>query len=129
MTRGTSFFGLVFSMLLTAGPAALLLSPLAQENLASAQPTSTPPAIELSGLAASGLLPLPARNEWGEGRGEGNPIKNGPPLLDPLLPLVGGEGEFLAASPVLFLNSMAVPWIPLPAPFTFPVQQRGERAG
>src|SRR6266536_3831990 len=28
-----------------------------------------------------------------------------------------------------FLNSMAVPLIPLPAPFTFPVHQRGERAG
>src|SRR5216117_3227892 len=74
-------------------------------------------AIELRGIAASGLLPLPARNEWGEGRGEGNPNKNGPPLPGPLLPLWGGEGEFLAASPVLFLNSMAVP--PLPPP-TFP---------
>src|SRR5437667_5844385 len=86
-------------------------------------------AIELSGVASWGLLPLPARNEWGEGWGEGNPNKNGPPLPDPLLPLWGGEGEFLAASPVLFLSSMAVPLIPLPTPFTFPVQQRGERAG
>src|SRR5438552_18852132 len=58
------------------------------------------------------------RNEWGEGWGEGNPNKNGPPLPGPLLPLWGGEGEFLAASPVPFLNSMAVPLIPLPAPFT-----------
>src|SRR5437667_11388121 len=65
-------------------------------------------AIELSGVASWGLLPLPARNEWGEGWGEGNPNKNGPPLPDPLLPLWGGEGEFLAASPVLFLNSTAV---------------------
>src|SRR5438128_2120422 len=47
-------------------------------------------AVELSGIAASGLLPLPARNGWGEGRGEGNPNKNGPPLPDPLLPLWGG---------------------------------------
>src|SRR2546422_5888134 len=86
-------------------------------------------AIELSSVASWGFLPLPARNEWGEGWGEGNPNKNGPPLPDPLLPLWGGEGEFLAASPVLFLNSMAVPLIPLPAPFTFAVQQRGERAG
>src|SRR5436189_4084738 len=67
-----------------------------------------PTAIELSGVASWGLLPLPARNEWGEGWGEGNSNKNGPPLPDPLLPLWGGEGEFLAASPVLFLNSMAV---------------------
>src|SRR6266487_1667115 len=51
---------------------------------------------------ASGLLPLPAppsrrsgalarreggRNEWGEGWGEGNPNKNGPPLHEPA---VGG---------------------------------------
>src|SRR5437667_9134263 len=55
-------------------------------------------------LMAFGLLPLPARNEWGEG----NPNKNGPHLPGPLLPLWGGEGEFLAASPVPFLNSMAV---------------------
>src|SRR6266516_2932984 len=71
-------------------------------------PPWIPTAIELSGVASWGLLPLPARNEWGEGWGEGNPNKNGPPLPDPLLPLWGGEGEFLAASPVLFLNSMAV---------------------
>src|SRR2546426_8869417 len=61
-------------------------------------------AVELSGIASSGLLPLPARNEWGEG----NPNKNGPPLPDPLLPLWGGEGEFLAASPVLFLRARAL---------------------
>src|SRR5262249_55842117 len=79
-----------------------------------------PTAIELRGIATSALLPLPARNEWGEG----NPNKNGPPLPDPLLPLWGGEGEFLGASPVLFLNSMAVPWIPLRTPFTFLVQPR-----
>src|SRR5437667_10763643 len=35
-------------------------------------------AIELGGVASWGLLPLPARNEWGEGWGERNPNKNGP---------------------------------------------------
>src|SRR5439155_13793104 len=45
---------------------------------------------------------------WERAGERGIQIKDGPPLPDPLLPLWGGEGEFLATSPVLFLNSMAV---------------------
>src|SRR5881296_1554593 len=51
-----------------------------------------PTAVELSGIVASGVLPLPARNEWGEG----NPNKNGPPLQQPSLfsPQIQGYRRF-----------------------------------
>jgi hypothetical protein len=39
-----------------------------------------------------GEFPLPTTQEWGEGQGEGNSNKHGPPLPGPLLP-PGGEGE------------------------------------
>ncbi|HEY2953271.1 MAG TPA: C-terminal helicase domain-containing protein, partial [Verrucomicrobiae bacterium] len=53
---------------------------------ASVPPHPGPISIELGDAANANLLPLPARNERGEGRGEGNSIENGPPLPSPLLP-------------------------------------------
>ncbi|MBI2949656.1 MAG: glycosyltransferase family 4 protein, partial [Verrucomicrobia bacterium] len=44
-------------------------------------------------LPDADLLPLPARNEWGEDRGEGKSNKDRPPLPGPLLPSPGREGE------------------------------------
>ncbi|MBI2947293.1 MAG: HEAT repeat domain-containing protein [Verrucomicrobia bacterium] len=48
--------------------------------------------------SADSFLPLPARNEWGEDRGEGKRNKDGPPLPGPLLPWQGREGEIQASS-------------------------------
>jgi molybdate transport system ATP-binding protein len=49
-------------------------------------PRPVPTAVESRTDASANLLPLPARHERGEGRGEGRSKKNGPPLPGPLLP-------------------------------------------
>src|SRR5438093_21283 len=77
-----------------------------------------PTAIELSGIAASGLLPLPARNEWREGWGEGNPNKKRPSSPRPSPPFVGRRGRIprcIAGSIPQFNSSgrRAVPCRPL----------------
>src|SRR5260370_10873691 len=50
-------------------------------------------AIEPSYGARVNVLPRPARNERGEGWGEGQSNKNAPPLPVPLLPLRGERGK------------------------------------
>src|SRR6266849_10728269 len=65
-------------------------------------------ASELSDPARVNLLPLPARNERGEGWGEGKSERECPSSPRPSPPAAGGEGESCALSAVLFLNSTAV---------------------
>jgi hypothetical protein len=55
-------------------------------------------AVESSGPSAR-ALPLSARHEWGEDRGEGQADKDGPPLPSPLLPSQGREGEMHHSAP------------------------------
>src|SRR5258706_11812694 len=57
-----------------------------------ARPHPGPTAIELGNAANANLLPLPARHERGEGRGEGYSRKDRPPLPSPLLPRREGRG-------------------------------------
>src|SRR5712691_1361742 len=63
---------------------------------------------ELSNTATISLLPLPARNERGEGWGEGKPERKCPSSPRPSPPAAGGEGEPCALSAVLSLNSTAL---------------------
>src|SRR6266568_193807 len=55
--------------------------------------STTPTAIELSGETLAVSSPLPARNERGEGWGEGKSIKNATPLPGPLLLLRRKRGS------------------------------------
>src|SRR5206468_11670078 len=66
-------------------------------------------AIELGKAANADLLPLPTRHEWGEGRGEGNSRKNGPPLPSPLLPRREEREKIELPSAAPPSNSTAVP--------------------
>src|SRR5205809_6473648 len=80
-------------------------------------------AIELrnrTGGAARNSPSPPHKGRRGSGRG--GPFLFGFPSPHSFLAGRGRRPE--AAMP---LNSTAVPLIPLPAPFTFPVRQRGER--
>ena len=77
------------------------------------RPHPGPTAIEVSDAARLNLLPLPARNERGEGWGEGKPDRKCPSSPRPSPPDAGGEGEPSALSAVLSLNSMAVHPAPL----------------
>src|SRR5713101_7628610 len=65
-------------------------------------------AVELSDSARVNLLPLPARNERGEGWGEGKPERKCPSSPRPSPPAAGGEGGPCALSALLSLNSTAV---------------------
>src|SRR2546428_214534 len=60
--------------------------------------------IELNDAARVNLLPLPARNE----RGEGKPERKCPSSPRPSPPAAGGEGEPCALSAVFSVNSTAV---------------------
>src|SRR5229473_4672176 len=64
-------------------------------------------AVEFSDSARVNLLPLPARNERGEGWGEGKPERKCPSSPRPSPPAAGGEGGPGALSAVLSLNSTA----------------------
>jgi len=59
---------------------------------------------ELSNAATISLLPLPARNQRGEGWGEGKIQQKCPSSPRPSPPAAGGEGEPFALSAVSFLN-------------------------
>src|SRR6266852_3770025 len=59
-------------------------------------------------FAGVNLLPLPARNERGEGWGEGKPGRKWPSSPRPSPPAAGGEGEPCALSAVLSLNPTVV---------------------
>ncbi|MBI2948524.1 MAG: AMP-binding protein, partial [Verrucomicrobia bacterium] len=63
------------------------------QRIVPSAPGSIPAAAELSPVATTALLPLSARDEWGEDRGEGNAHKDGPPLSGPSQ---GREGEIQA---------------------------------
>src|SRR5713226_2882473 len=65
-------------------------------------------AVEFSDSARVNLLPLPARNERGEGWGEGKPERKCPSSPHPSPPAAGGEGEPCALSAVFSVNSTAV---------------------
>src|SRR5712692_6745390 len=65
-------------------------------------------AIELSDAARVNLLPLPARNERGEGWGEGKLEQKSPSSPRPSPPAAGGEGGQFALSAVSSRNSTAV---------------------
>ncbi|MBI2947900.1 MAG: cytochrome c biogenesis protein ResB [Verrucomicrobia bacterium] len=65
---------------------------------------SSPTAVESRNAAKSGVLPLPARDERGEDRGEGKSTKDGPPLP----PSQGTEGEIQQSSAAPLLNAAAV---------------------
>ena len=69
-----------------------------------------PTAIELRNSPTSNLLPFPARDERGEGWGEGN--RQQKRASSP--PSDGGEGEISTLSALAFLNSTAVHPGPLP---------------
>jgi len=63
-------------------------------------------AVELSVSAQAGVLPLPARNEWGEGK-SGHKRPSSP---QPSPPAAGEEGGSAAAFARGSLNSTAVGW-------------------
>src|SRR6266568_8016677 len=65
-------------------------------------------ATELGDAARVKLLPLPARNERGEGWGEGKLEQKCPSSPRPSPPAAGGEGELFAFSTVSSLNSTAM---------------------
>src|SRR5216117_2380967 len=84
-------------------------------------------AIELrnrTGDAARNSPSPPHKGRRGSGRGGPFSLGFPSPRPSPHSFLAGRGRRPEATRP---LNSMAVPLIPLPAPFTFPMQQRGER--
>jgi hypothetical protein len=95
-----SFGFLPFAIYKDAAPMGLGKAPLALNS------TAVPirgkgwggAAIELSGAARVNLLPLPARNERGEGWGEGKIEQKSPSSPRPSPPAAGGEGELFALS-------------------------------
>ncbi|HEY2952844.1 MAG TPA: hypothetical protein VGK40_09685 [Verrucomicrobiae bacterium] len=81
----------------------------------AAGPSPVAPAAGAPGKAAhANLLPLPARHEWGEGRGEGKSRKHVPPLPGPLLPRREEREKINRAGMAASLISMAAPHAPRP---------------
>src|SRR6266568_7420545 len=85
--------------------------------------------IELNDAARVKLLPLPARNERGEGWGEGRPERKCPSSPRPSPPAAGGEGEPCALSAVFSVNSTAVGPIGEPLPRVKFVPREGPHLG